>query len=101
RSPGAFGSGSQTNVTRVLPFSPREVPIQVRTTLAFEGRATAAASAASTGLGGPGFGGASARAASDCVSAQYPLRARTCTPGRFTRTRMLWNLPSVGASAEL
>ena len=30
---GVFGIGSHTNVTRVLPFSPRDVPIQVRTTL--------------------------------------------------------------------
>ena len=42
RSPGALGSGSQTNVTRVLPFSPRDVPIQVRTTLARDGRMDAA-----------------------------------------------------------
>ena len=31
---------------------------------------------------------------SAAVAARYPLRARTSTPGRFTRTLMLWNLPS-------
>src|SRR5262249_34078520 len=31
-SPGIFGAGSQTKVTRVLPLAPRSVPIQVRTT---------------------------------------------------------------------
>ena len=53
RSPGAFGSGSQTKVTFVLPFSPREVPIHVRTTLARDGRATAAAIALLDRLGRP------------------------------------------------
>src|SRR5438132_1306973 len=69
RSPGAFGTGSQTSVTRVLPFSPREVPIHVRTTFARPGRLIDA-SAASTGLGGAGLGGASARAVSSRFSAQ-------------------------------
>src|SRR5262249_34013453 len=60
RSPGTCGAGSQTNVIRVLPFSPREVPIHVRITRERDGVLTAA-SAASTAFGGPGFGGASAR----------------------------------------
>src|SRR5439155_1148517 len=67
RSPGSLGSGSQTNVTRVFPFSPRDVPIQLRTTLAREGRAVAALIAASTGLGTSAFGGAVARLASSGV----------------------------------
>ena len=70
RSPGAFGSGSQTKVTRVLPFSPRDVPIQVRTTLARDGRAIAELIAASTGFGTAGFGGARARAVCSAFSAQ-------------------------------
>src|SRR6478609_2615753 len=57
-SPSAFGSGSQTKVTFVLPLSPRDVPTQVRTTDARPGRLTEA-SAASTGLGMAGFAGAS------------------------------------------
>ena len=68
-SPGVFGAGSHTNVTRVLPFSPRDVPIQVRTTDAREGRLTAA-SASSTAFGGPGLGGAIAFAVSVGVNAQ-------------------------------
>ena len=61
----------------------------------------AALIAASTGLGTSAFGGAVARFASSGVSAQYPLRARTWMPGRFTRTLISWNLPSVGACDEL
>ncbi len=101
RALAARAIGSQTNVTRVLPFSPRDVPIHVRITLALDGRAVAAASASSTGFGAANFGPASARAVSSAVMAQYPLRARTCTPGRFTRTLISWNLPSVGACDEL
>ena len=70
RSPGDFGSGSQTNVTRVLPFSPRDMPTHERTTLARDGRTTALAIAASTGLGAAGLGGAVARATSSRLSAQ-------------------------------
>ena len=47
--PACCGTGSQTNVTRVLPFSPRSVPIQVRTTRARDG-VVMAASAVSHGL---------------------------------------------------
>src|SRR6516162_2121055 len=85
-SPGVFGMGSHTNVMRVFPLSPRAVPIHVRTTDALEGRAVAALSAFSTGLGTAAFGGAEARAVSAAVSAQYPFLARTWMPGRFTRT---------------
>jgi hypothetical protein len=28
------------------------------------------------------------------VAARYPRRARTLTPGRFTRTEIEWNRPS-------
>ena len=101
RSPGDRAIGSHTKVTRVFPFSPRDVPIQVRTTLARLGRLTAEARAASTGLGTAGFGGASARAVCSAFSAQYPFRARTCSPWRLTRTLISWNLPSDGASVEL
>jgi len=85
-SPGAFGSGSHTKVTRVFPFSPRDIPTHERTTLARDGRMTALAIAVSTGLGTAGLAGAVARATSSRLSAQYPRRARTCTPGRFTLT---------------
>src|SRR6187549_1922682 len=51
RSPGDLGSGSQMNVTRVLPFSPRDMPTHERITLAREGRTTALVIAASTGFG--------------------------------------------------
>ena len=54
-----------------------------------------------TAGGGPGLAGAVTRSVSAAVSAQYPLRARTCTPGRFTRTRIGWNLPSCGDCVEL
>jgi hypothetical protein len=35
-----------------------------------------------------------AAATSEAVAARYPLRARTFTPGRFTRTLMVWYRPS-------
>ena len=35
--------------------------------------------------------------ASPAFAARYPARARTCTPGRFTRTVILWNFPSASA----
>src|SRR5262245_36604868 len=70
RSPGGRTIGSHTKVTFVLPFSPRDVPIHVRTTLARLGRAVAAVIAASTGFGVGGFGGASARAVCSALSAQ-------------------------------
>src|SRR5438445_283380 len=70
RSPGDFGSGSHVKVTRVLPFSPRELPIHVRTMVAFDGRAVADVIAASTGLGTEDLGGASARAVCSWFSAQ-------------------------------
>ena len=76
RSPGAFATGSQTNVIFVLPSAPRSDPIHVRTTRARDG-AVMAAIAVSTALGGSALGGASALAASAAVYAQYPLRART------------------------
>src|SRR5579862_6236425 len=99
-SPGDRGTGSHTNVTRVLPFSPRDVPTHVRTTPARDGRPIDA-SAASIGFGMSTFGGASARAVCSELSAQYPLRARTSTPGRLTFTLISWNLPSDGAWLEL
>src|SRR5579863_7125375 len=58
RSPGDLGSGSQTKVTRVLPFSPRDMPTHERTTVAPDGRTTALAIATSTGLGAAGLAGA-------------------------------------------
>src|SRR5438105_1980559 len=93
--PGARGIGSHTNVTRVLPFSPRDVPSQVRIARAFDAADVVAtpASAAVTAVGTGAFGAAVDSAISSCVSAQYPLRARTCTPGRFTRTLISWNFP--------
>ena len=100
RSPGALGAGSHTKVIFVFPFSARDVPIQVRTTRVRDG-CSMPARAVSTGLGSSGLAGASARAVSAAVSAQYPLRARTCTPGRLARTLISWNRPSVGAWDEL
>src|SRR5262249_26311291 len=80
-SPGVFCDGSQTKVTRVLPFSPLDVPIQVRMKRVRIGSLTGA-SAAWTSGGAPGFLGAVARAVSSAVSAQYPFLDRTCTPRR-------------------
>ena len=72
RSPGGRGIGSQTNVTLVLPFSPRDVPIHVRIERL---RAAAVvfvtlASADLTSGGSAGFGGAVERATSSLVRAQ-------------------------------
>ena len=60
RSPSALGSGSQTNVTRVLPFSPRDVPIHVRIARDLEADDvfTTLARAAVTALGVGAFGAA-------------------------------------------
>ncbi len=101
RSAAVRGVGSQTNVTRVLPLSPRDVPTQVRMTRARVVADATFDSAAVTAGGGPGLGGASALDVSSAVRAHYPLRARTWRPGRFTRTLISWNLPSAGAAVEL
>src|SRR5262249_62420476 len=99
-SPGACGTGSHTNVILVLPSAPRSDPSHVRTTRAREG-VVMAAIALSIAFGGSFFVGANARAASSAVNAQYPLRARTWMPGRFTLTLISWNLPSVAVNVEL
>ena len=56
RSPADRGIGSHTNVTRVLPFSPREVPTQVRMTRARVVDEATLFSAAVTAGGGAGLG---------------------------------------------
>ena len=63
-SPGCRGVGSQTNVTLVLPFSPRDVPIQERMTRdrAVTLLVATLASADFTAGASGGFGGASDRA---------------------------------------
>ena len=97
RSPTAAAIGSQTNVTRDCPAAgPRSVPTQNRAGRPRAGSAIAF-SAFETAGAGPASWARVARATSSGVYAQYPLRARTSTFGRFTRTSMLWNLPSVGA----
>ena len=98
--PGGGAIASQLNVTRVWPLSPREVPTQNRAGRPRSGSAIEF-SAAVTAAGASGFGGAFTRAASSGDRAQYPLRARTSTPRRLTRTLISWNLPSVGACVEL
>jgi hypothetical protein len=99
RSPGDGGTAHAT-VTFVAPLSARAVPNQKRAGRPRDGSASAL-SAEVIAVGASGFGGAEARAASAAVNAQYPLRARTSIPRRFTETLISWNLPSVGASVEL
>ena len=92
-------------MTLVLPFWPRDVPIQVRTSARSSAGPTVASvvSAASTAVGGASFFAAAVVTASAAggVSAQYPFRERTCTPGRLTLTEIAWNLPSVFACGEV
>src|SRR3954471_19821552 len=70
RSAADRGIGSQTNVTRVLPFSPREVPTQVLMIRARVEDDATFASAAVTAGGGAGLGGASALEVCSALSAQ-------------------------------
>ena len=56
RAPVTCGSGSQMSVTRVLPFSPRSVPIHVRTYLPACTEVAIDASAVCTGLATSGVG---------------------------------------------
>src|SRR4029078_1706558 len=93
------GSGSQINVTRVLPFSPRSVPIHVRTYLPDCTDGAIDASAVCTGLA-TSETGLLIFSTSAAVSAQYPLRARTSTPLRLTLTVIGWNLPSFPVFVE-
>jgi hypothetical protein len=86
RTPGVADSGSQTNVTRVWPFSPLAVPTHVRTYLDDCTDCAIEARACWTGLDAVGAAGADARTTSSAVAAQYPRRARTSMPGRLTRT---------------
>ena len=64
--PGHSGAGSQENVTRVLPFSPRAVPIQKCAARSRAGE-TRSVSAVVTADGASGFFGAFALATSSSV----------------------------------
>ena len=70
RSAAVRGVGSQTNVTRVLPFSPRDVPTQVLMIRARVVDEATLFSAAVTAGGGAGLGGASALDVCSALSAQ-------------------------------
>ena len=85
RSPGTRGAGSHTNVTRVFPSADRATPNHGRISgLVRHGSAKPGGSGAASGA--PPFASRSTASPSSGHSAQYPLRARTRTPGRFTFT---------------
>src|SRR4051794_3586963 len=100
RIPGLGGTGSHTKLIFVLPLVPGDIPTHVRITLRRVGTPNAP-NASVIAFGGPGLAGASARSASAAVNARYPRRARTCTPGRLTRTLISWNFPSGLANVDV
>ena len=88
-------------MTLVLPFAPREVPIQVRIVLYAAGRHADRSERVLHGLGRLDPWGQRTRDVLRPSAPSSPLRARTWMPGRFTRTLISWNLPSDGAWVEL
>src|SRR5262249_36747722 len=91
REPGVTRTGSQTNVTRVLPSSPRDTPNQGRMSVLVRG-------AASTGFGSGGClisSGIEARIRSSGDAAQNPARVPPFGPAFFERSAITWNLLSV------
>src|SRR5262249_36684930 len=98
---GADGRGVQTAVIEVAPPGPGAAPAHKSPVSGTVGASTSGASALEIS-GGAAFSAAFFAAASISASegAKYPVRALTSTPGRLTRTAILWNLPSAGFFAD-